>query len=207
MTKLPLLKCFIPIIALTGCVPMFEEYFQIARPDAKFYGTSCGGSFGAPAVAYFPHGEIWLSVMVVDYRKAVLIGLHIPAGNTVQVLDKQIKITYETSSGESITYATLAPGKEREGNPEPYSFRNFPDPYGKEDFFGVLVGDTKTRELLFGSSTADYKVYRFQADFDLNRGRKGTVTLPTIRVNGCDIPGPVLPFERRSHFEFSTINC
>src|SRR5258708_2544634 len=123
---------------------MSQEYFHFSRPDAKFYGTSCGGAFGAPAVAYFPHGEIWLSAIVVEYRKAVLIGVHIPTGQTAQVLDRQLKVAYQTSSGESISYPTLVPGKMREGNPEPNIFRSFPDPYGEEDFFGLLAGDTKT---------------------------------------------------------------
>lgn len=207
MTWRLFLKWFAPVILLTGCFPISESYFQLVRPDAKFYGTSCGGGLGPPSVAYFPHGEIWLSVMIVKYRKAVLIGVHIPAGQTAQVLDRKLKVVYEASTGKIIEYPALAPGRVREGNPEPRTFRSFPDPYGTDDFFGLLVGDTKTVKHFGGTDETAYKVYRFQADFDLNRAIKGSVMLPTIRINGRDIAGPTLNFERSSHFELATINC
>jgi hypothetical protein len=196
------------LTSLFGCVPYSETYYRLDRSDARYFGGSCLGGVGPPSIAYFPYEGIYLSAAVGEIRKAILVGVHVPAGQKVQLLTRSVVVTYEPPSKDTSTPLELKPAPRRGGTPDPREFRYIEDPYGKEDFFGLLSGET--RKVYVGRSETDqiaYKTYQYIADFQDDQVERGAITFPTFRINGKDFEGPRLPFRRSTHVGLLAINC
>src|SRR4029077_16571472 len=121
-----------PLILLPGCLPIVESYYRLEREGATYFGGSCRGSVGPPSIAYFPYEGVYLSAAVGEVPKMVLIGIHVPSGQTLQLREKSISISYEPPRETSTRQIDLKPARRRGGTPDPYEFQEIPDPYGKE---------------------------------------------------------------------------
>lgn len=193
------------VTLLQACVPIVESYYRLEREDAKYFGGICNGNVGAPSVIYFPYEGIFLSASANEKPGSILLGVHIPNGRNVQLLERYTTMSYTDNQGE-VVRAPLNPAPDRSGNSDPHEFRVVTSPYQKEDYFGLLNGDSGIRKLLFASDVIGHKTYRFEAQFE-GKPATGTVTFPAMRIDGQTFSGPRIPFRRTSYFSIYPINC
>lgn len=191
-------------VLLAGCVPLVHTYYKPEFSGATYFGGSCLGGAGAPSVAYFPFEGIYLSVAVNEEPNAVRLGLHVPAGKRVQLIERETTISYNTTA--KVSHA-LKPVALRGGNPDPWEFRRVESPFGQEDYFSELTGDTKPITYTIGTDSTAHKTYLFEAPFDDHKADTGSVSFPSMRIDGKTFEGPVVPFTKSSDFELSPINC
>ena len=199
-----LLLNMVASLCLLGCVPLIHSYYKPEYPGAKYFGESCLGGAGAPLVAYFPYQGIFLSVAVAVEPNTVIMGFHIPEGYRLQILERNVTVTYER---QDVIKEQLTPTDLRGGNPDPWEFRAIPSTIGKEDYFGELKGETKAVTFVIGADTTAYKTYLFKVIFDETKADAGTVEFPEIKINNKAYKGPVVPFKKSADFELSPINC
>ena len=181
-------------VFLTGCYPVALSFLRVEAPSAKYVGDSCFGSAGLHSVAYFPYHGIFLSLGLEDW---VRLGLHIPAGTTVQLLEREVRIVGETKRGSVDLSLPMTPkGRGALGSVHPREFGAFPEvDIGPEDY-GPFVG----------ASTADdrhvWKLFlAMEEDARRLRGLppgivSGTVELPAMLINGQRHKA-VFPFQRK----------
>lgn len=184
---------------------MVQNYYQTEYPGAKKFGISCHGGAGTPSLTYFPFNGIFLSVAVaVEGPNTVIVGLHIPKTNRVQILRKSLVII----NGRNVDGAPveLKPVDLRRGTADPPEFRMVTSPFGYEDYFGELVGETGFKDSIFGATTG-YKTYRFKGTFDGTLSDSGTLNLPDLKIDGTVYRGPEIPFRKSTNFEMGPINC
>jgi hypothetical protein len=109
---------FLPIL-LTACVPLSTTYERIDAPDAKYFKSICHASFGPPSTVYYPFHGIYISL---SYTFATL-GLHIPEGMTVQLIDNTITVNGVSKSGPvQATVHFKARPRGANGNGDPPEF-------------------------------------------------------------------------------------
>jgi hypothetical protein len=159
------------------------------------------GAADAPSIAYFPYKGIFLSADIRDEQHSVVIGFHIPAGNSMQILNHSIAISYDKA--RSVTKAELNPVDIRSG---PWEFWMVPSPFGKEDYFGKLTGETKIKRFLLAPNRDSYKTYLFDASLEI-KAETGTIRFPEVRINDKIYNGPVVHFKKSTDFELSPLNC
>jgi len=194
------------LVFLAGCFPIVGSYYRLERQEAKYFGGSCNGNVGPPSGVFFPFHGVFLSASVNEVPRLVLIGIHVPEGRQVQILDRTLRITDEESGQRKSQVVPLEPARLRGGNPDPREFRLTTDPFGREDYFGVMRGETRTVKLLFGSEITGHKTYRFHAKLE-RQPEAGSITFPRVSIDGVTYDGPNLPFKKGSHLEISPINC
>jgi hypothetical protein len=205
-------------LMLTACVPWTESYTRIEREGGTYIHEACHGGVGAPVTVFFPYNGIYLSAVIarsamdtpgIPGEIMVMVGIHVPEGQKVQLTGKSLQITYFSGNTAVSTLSPLRPTKQDKyyAGAIPYSF-NYPDPFGKEDYFGVLTGGThETRFFLGGAPREAYKWYMFSATIDSNKTEKGSIAFPAMRINGQEVPGPRLPFRKARWFGIMPINC
>lgn len=191
-------------LGLSGCIPMRNRYEHIDVPDARYFKSSCYHTFGPPSVAYYPFHGIYISL---DVTNTVELGLHLPAGTTVELNGDTVHITGSADSGPIDTTIPIRAARHdyvRKGDPLEFRAR---DTFTSADNFGPLLGDTSDgRDLWYSfiSVTSDPVRHVIPTPSGLIRG---TVQLPPITINGQSYEGQSIPFERRVHTEISPINC
>jgi len=193
------------LILTSGCVPIVHTYFKPEYQNTKYFGGSCQGTVGAPSVAYFPYEGLFLSVSVDEEPRTIRIGIHIPTGKNVRLLSDQLSVNF--NNAKAPVPLPMSPVDLRGGNPDPPEFRRIPSPFGVEDYFGKLIGESKYIELPGGSSITAHKTYIFSAPIDVKSLEKGIITFPDIEMDGKRIKGPSAPFRKEQSAEFSPINC
>lgn len=194
------------LLLLTGCFPFFESYYRLDQQEGKYFSGLCYGNFGPPSGVYFPFHGVHLSASVDEVPRLVLIGIHVPEGRQAQILDRTLRVTYKEPGQLESQVVSLEPARLRGGNHEPREFRLTTDPFGREDYFGVMRGETKTVKLLFDLEITGHKTYRFHAKFE-RQPEAGSITFPRISVDGVTYSGPNLPFKKDSRFEIYPIDC
>ena len=188
-------------LALSACVPMVHSYYKTEYPGAEHFGEDCTGSAGAPSIAYFPYKGIFMSVDVRKRQHSIIIGFHIPEGKSIQLLGHSITISYDTAG--RVTKAELKPTDRQFG---PYEFWMVPSPFGKEDYFGMLAGETKIKRFLLAPNVASHKTYLFEASMDI-KAKTGTIRFPEVMINDKIYKGPVVHYKKSNSFELSPLNC
>jgi hypothetical protein len=197
MTR-PLLPALAFLLCLSACVPTGGSYLRAEHPDASYLQDSCYGSSGPALITFLPYHGAYLSLALHPYWRQAVFGIHLPAGHTAQLLEKEIAVAE--------TRIALTPIRHgQRGNGAPYLFRST-DPMGKEDYFGSLTGDTQKVEFMIGSSQTAYKWYEFSAK-PVTIPDSGTVVLPALRIDGTDYPALSLPFGKKSYVGISAFNC
>src|SRR5260370_19106123 len=83
-------------LSLSGCVPMTSMYEKIDVPGAVYFKEMCYASVGPPSVAYYPFHGIFISMNFSSTE----LGIHVPAGTTVQLNDDTIRIAGTSKSGQ-----------------------------------------------------------------------------------------------------------
>ncbi len=203
---LPVRSCVavLAYLGLSGCIPMRYPYEQINVADARYFKRMCYHTFGPPSVAYYPFHGIFISL---DVTNTIALGLHLPAGTTVELNGNTVHITGSADSGAIDTTIPIRAARHdyvRKGDPLEFSAR---DTFTSASNFGPLLGDTSNgRNLwyLFISATSEPVPHVIPTPYGLIRG---TVELPPITINGQSYEAQSIPFERRVHTEISPINC
>lgn len=191
-------------LGLSACLPMRYPYEHIEVPDARYFKKICYHTFGPPSVAYYPFHGIFISL---DVTNTIELGLHLPAGTTVELNGNTVHITGSADSGPIDTTIPIRAARHdyvRKGDPLEFSVR---DPFTSADHFGPLLGDTSNGRNLwysFDSVTSEPIPHVIPTPRGLIRG---TVELPSITINGESYQAQSIPFERRVHVEISPINC
>src|SRR6266850_149917 len=184
---------------VAACVPYVQNYSRIEVPNARYFGKSCYGGFGPESVAYFPFHEIFISI---DMNPWLRLGVHIPPGNSVQVLGRNIKIVGRTNSGNIDFSAALTPkpiGSLGSVNPDEFRAIDHSQVKPDESFFGPFQGMAKDGRYVWYLFTAFD-----QAPRDL---LEGVIELPALAINGRRYEPQKLPFRRDTVIGFQTINC
>jgi hypothetical protein len=191
-------------LGLSGCLPMRYPYEHIEVPDARYFKKICYHTFGPPSVAYYPFHGIFISL---DVTYTIELGLHLPAGTTVELNGNTVHIIGSADSGPIDTIIPIRAARHdyvRKGDPLEFSVR---DPFTSADNFGPLLGDTNNGRNLwysFISVTSEPIPHIIPTPRGLIRG---TVELPSIMINGQSYEAQSIPFERRVHVEISPVNC
>ena len=192
------------LLALSGCVPIISQYPRIEASDAVYYRSGCRGGSGPPSVVYYPFHGIFISFDLRYMR----LGLHVPAGTTVQLNNPTLRLVGLTDTGAvdlSVQIKAFRHGALGGGNPP--EFMALPDPFTSPDNFGPLSGSSKNDR---------YVWFLFLGIDGQNPQRtalppkglvRGTIELPSITINGQRYEPQVLPFDRESYSELSPINC
>lgn len=188
-----------------GCVPISGTYLRPDAPGARFFGVSCYGSAGAPAVAYFPYHGAFVS-LAVDTE--VRMGLHLPSGTTGQLHGDIAQIEAESSGGHiSMTLHLIPRRRGSLGSVQPNEFSRAPDLCALKGGLGPFTGQTVDGGyawcMLVAASQSDQNRLEF-----MPRGiTSGVVELPAISVNGVRYEALRIPFSRQRYSEISPINC
>ena len=191
-------------LGLSGCLPMRYPYEHIEVADARYFQSICYHTFGPPSVAYYPFHGIFISL---DVTNTVELGLHLPAGTTVELKGNAVRIIGSADSGPIDTTVPIRAFRHeyvRKSDPLEFSRR---DPFTSADNFGPLIGDTSDGRNLwyeFVSVTSEPRPHIIPTPRELIRG---TIELPPIMINGQSYQAQPIPFERRVHTELSPINC
>lgn len=191
-------------LGLSGCVPMRYPYGHLEVAEARYFKQICYHSIGPPSIAYYPFHGIFISL---DVTYTVELGLHLPAGTTVELNGNTVHIIGSTDSGPiDTTIPIRAARHEYVKKSDPLEFSR-QDPFTSADHFGPLLGDTSDGRNLwysFTSETSEPIPHIITTPRGLIRG---TVELPSITINGQSYEAQSIPFERRVHTEISPINC
>lgn len=194
------------ILLLAGCIPKGGSYYKFhSKSDSEYFRTSCYGQDGAPSILFFKYHDIYLSIRILDYKDKILLGIHIPKNNTVQIMNKHM-IFSKGNNEETKQLKLIAMEHYPSGSSAPYVFRS-DDPYGKENFFNTLSGNTNIITFkLIGSDKIAYKWYQFYANFE--KIENGTIKVPNMKINGKLYEGPSLRFEKDNYFQLlGAFNC
>jgi hypothetical protein len=183
---------------LAGCFPISGTYLRIDAPEARYFGSSCHGVTGPPAVVYFPFHGAFISLSI---DSAVLLGFHLPAGTTGQLNGGEIKV--EGESAEVVQVFHIAPTSRGSlGTVHPDEFYRGPDLCWPKAGFGPFVGETKNGGhawCMFTTSSHSEA---------LPRGlTSGVIEIPSVTVNGIRYETQRIPFKRQSYVNWETINC
>ena len=189
--RLSVALCF---AVISGCVPMITTYPQIDAADAIYVPGSPFGAASRPSMIYFPFHGIYLSLEM----DVLAFGLHIPAGVVGQLNDTTIRIRGITRNGnyDASFILSAAPHK---WLGRPRMFLALPDPYyATEEYVGSLAGSGSGENLIW---------YLFMAK-NPNDSRRlamipsglisGSVTLPSITINGQRYESQTLLFTRKT---------
>jgi len=183
---------------------MRYPYEHIEVSDVRYFKKTCYHTIGPPSVAYYPFHGIFISLDVTD---TVELGLHLPAGTTVELNGNSVHIIGSADSGPIDTTIPIRAARHdyvRKGDPLEFGMR---DPFTSVDNFGPLLGDTSNGRNLwhsFISVSSEPRPHVISTPLGLIRG---TVELPSITINGQSYEAQSIPFERRVHTEISPINC
>ena len=162
------------------------------------------GDWICPSVAYYPFHGIFISL---DLTNIVELGLHVPAGTTVELNGSTVHMTGIADSGPIDTTIPIRAARHdyvRKNDPLAFSAR---DTFTAADNFGPLLGDTSNgRDLWYSfiSETSEPVPHYIRTPNGLIRG---TVELPPITINGQSYEAQSIRFERRVHTEVSPVNC
>jgi len=197
-----LLICILAFLFI-GCAPKGGEYYKITSSyKSEYFRTSCHGSIGAPSIAFIKYNQIYISSRIE--KNKLFIGIHVPKGYNVKLVDKKVKYIRNDNSFKSLI---LAPIKHYpRGSSYPYVFLKS-DPFGKEDYFKTLVGDTNyTSWKLFTGKIEQYKWYQFYTNISVVES--GKIILPSLIINGRIFDGIILNFDRDFYFQpIASLNC
>jgi hypothetical protein len=203
----PLVRSYVAVLicsGLSGCVPVRSPYEHIEIPDARYFRQGCYHTVGPPAIAYYPFHGIFISL---DVTHTIELGLHLPAGTTVDLNGSTVHILGVADSGPIDTTIPIRATRHdyvRKGDPLEFGVR---DTFTSTDNFGPLIGDTSDGRNLwysFSSMTSEPIPQIIRTPSGLIRG---TAELPSITINGESFEPQSIPFERRVHTEISPINC
>jgi hypothetical protein len=191
-------------LGLSECVPIRYPYEHIEVPDARYFKSICYHTFGPRSIAYYPFHGIFISLDLTD---AVELGLHLPAGTTVELNGHTVHVIGSTDSGPidmTIPIRAFRHEYVRKGDPLEFSMR---DPFTSADDFGPLLGDTNNGRNLWYKYVAVTSEPRLHVIPALRELIRGTIELPPITINGQSYGAQSIAFERRVHTELSPINC
>ena len=190
-----------------GCVPTVSAYLKIEAPEARYLQRSCNAGIGLPSVVYYPYHGVLISLDITD---EVDLGVHVPAGSTVQLENNRVRISGTSRQGPlEFSVSIWAALHGAVGSIQPREFHDFPDPFTSRDYFGPLQG---------GSHDGHHLWYFFVAESAPGEGQvriiptprglqQGTVELPAMTINGQYYEPQILHFERHVHAVLDAINC
>ena len=137
----------------------------------------------------------------------VALGLHLPAGTTVELNGNTVHITGSADSGPiDVTIPIRAARHDYVNRWDPLQ-ANAGNTFTSADNFGPLLGDTSDGRNLwysFVSETSEPIPHLIRMPSGLIRG---TVELPPITINGQRCEAQSIPIERRVHYGIMPINC
>jgi hypothetical protein len=183
---------------------MRSPYEHLEISDARYFRQTCYHTVGPPSVAYYPFHGIFISL---DVTRTIKLGLHLPAGTTVELGGNTVRIIGVAESGPIDTTIPIRATRHdyvRKGDPLEFGDR---DTFTSADNFGPLLGGASNGRNLwysFSSQTSEPIPHIIRTPAGLIRG---TVELPSITINGQAFDSQSIPFERRAHTEIEPINC
>ncbi len=197
--------------ALSGCVPWASRYVRVEADNARYFGADCRGSMGELKLAYFPFNDIFISALVDDRADEINIGIHVPRGVTAQLMQRTLTLRPRDAARPAMSLPLEPASYIRYTSFNmPWQFRAV-DPFDREDFFGVLVGATRTFEPRYSNSPEMQKLgakwYRFTVPIDVRRLDNGVIELPPMKINGVEFKGPTIRYENALSIYAQPINC
>ena len=180
-------------IAFLGCVvPVKNTFFYLERPGSTHSKDSVNGS---PSIIYFEYHEIWLSATIQP--SCIQIGIHVPGGQTAQLLSNTIELSQNVNGPESHKYKLdLRPVPGDYKNITPVNFMlGYKHDFDVENCFGVLSGGTTELSAPLSKKIICHKGYFYKAYYVTPRKAGGTLNLPDLKINGIFFPGPSISFK------------
>jgi hypothetical protein len=185
--------------SLSGCYPSVGKYWRVTVPTATYLNSLCAGSFGPPAISYYPYHGIYISIWI-DGLAIPTLALHIPTGSLVQVNDRVMHVQGLSKTGPFEATLTLraTPGGFR--NVGPYKiYGTRVDPYTSPDNFGPLKGGEDRGITLW---------YEYGANSPIPQDTTGgTLMLPSLTINGQHYEAESLTFTQKTSVGVAPINC
>jgi hypothetical protein len=187
---------------LCACIPIpnVELYRKMTPPidGREFHGGNNGRPGEPPTLIYYPYHDIFISV---DSR-SLWFGLHIPPGTTVNVNDSTIRLQGQTKNDFYDQSFPIRADQHASFSIPPHTFYPATDTasYG----LGPLNGARERGALIW---------YRFSAyNPDIPKQLllptnllKGTITVPSLTINGARYEPQSVPFERAFYMGFLQI--
>lgn len=182
------------IIMVLGCVasPRIFKYKKISCPGAKQLvwnrRAKEPGSAEDPGVVIFKIEGVLISSSLSNDE--LLLGFHVPKGHSMKLNDNKIQII-NSYNDENIKYS-------RELFPTPLSnieekiWLRAPNPYGTENYFETMIGETKRNNIF--SRKLD-KCFLFSAKNVGNNMNSGIIELPEMIVDDKKILNFKMTFE------------
>ena len=175
---------------ISGCVPLYENYYKPYVDGGKAISTGCGSSTIFDTLEY-ELGDVTLEAKVYESIKSFSVGLYVPRGTSVSFRENVIYFRREDQKDKTasrIEYLQYYENKKRIVLEHPTSI--------------IMEGDFKS-ELIFKFRKEFWMGVKF--DFDLNN--EFFVTLPAITVNGVFLQLPEIRFVKKRGFGFTPISC
>ena len=157
-------------LLFTGCAVAFWDYPRITVPDADYINVGCNGN-GPPKRVYYPFHGIFIAIEL----EPLLLGLHVPNHNQVQLDDTPVVVSGQTRHGPvELTLPLKAAGQH-------------------------LIAGSRTVVYEF-DQRHDQSWQPGQASPDAVEDRilRGSVHLPGMTINGEHYPPQDLPVTRAS---------
>lgn len=197
------------ILTLTpaGCMLLINaHYVSVEAPNAEYLRSACNGTAGFPDIAYYPFHGIFISLQLYP----VLIGIHVPDHNVVHLGDDIVVIRGRSPHGlvNMVVHVKVSP--------HDVFGANWPREFGRMDPF--QEGRTTTLGPLEGGGSA-YGSYLWYLFVGTNQDKSkafisapgdmttGTITLPSITVNGMRYPRQTLRFVKKAYSGITSVNC
>ncbi len=177
-------------IALTACVPVVIKSAHFSMDDAIYIREFGRVAADPPGMVYFPFHGIYVSFSL----KWLVLGLHIPDGTVVRVNEPTIHIKSMSDKGpyEAMFTVRAAPHK---WVWEPAQFLGLPDPfYTNPDFSGPLPGASSGETLAWYVFVVMNPKDPRKMQWTPQGLTSGTVTLPSLTINGRSYEAQTLSF-------------
>jgi hypothetical protein len=191
-------------LALVSCAvfPYKYKYYYINYPDDKNAVHERRSQYtSAPDLIRFQYEKIFFTVLIQEDE--ILFGLEIPENNTVQLLEKKLKLDLGNGNVHDLDFSQSDRSYAGPALPPNWAFDN-EYPINK-DGFGQLNGGTVIKNWPLNKNVHFYVNYYYQAKFTLGRGLRGTLVLPKLIINSMPCAGPSVQFEWREKLGVGSI--
>jgi len=142
-----------------------------------------------PGVVIFPMDGVAISSSLTEGR--LLLGFHIPKGHNAKLIDKRLLVSYGPDGNRKIKNFELVPVPL--DDIEIKAWLKAPDPFGVEDYFGVMAGNTVKHGGILGKSVD--KCYLFLSELGDAAKKNGDIELPEMVIDGRVVKGFKMSFK------------
>ncbi|MBL4780987.1 MAG: hypothetical protein JKX92_01990 [Porticoccaceae bacterium] len=180
-------------LVLSSCAPIPTTYLQFQYSDATFNATGC--SAGPKDKTRFPFHGIYIDTTIDAPRifPHTSVDYQIPEGFSAQLVSDKAIFIHQMAGAIVKDEVTLVPYNE--------------SMTGLSKATQLMIGETKIHERLLATVTRHaWFPFMFSKE-DMSFGRKGTLILPDILINGVKYKGPEVLYKEVNEIKIVIINC